>query len=67
MKRKEYQPIVDTKEKVEKSIERCIQFQNRDENRTTIVAFSGGKDSLVLYMMAAKVELNLYLFTLQLQ
>ena len=54
MKRKEYQPIVDTKEKVEKSIERCIQFQNRDENRTTIVAFSGGKDSLVLYMMAAK-------------
>ena len=54
MKRKYMHDIVDTKEKEENSIKRCIEFQNRDPNRTTIVAFSGGKDSLVTYMIAAR-------------
>lgn len=52
MLRKEYQIIVDTKELEEKSIMRCKEFKSRD--RKTIVAFSGGKDSLVLYMIAVK-------------
>lgn len=54
MKREDYQLIVDTSTKEKISIERCIQFQNRDKERKTIVAFSGGKDSLVNYMIAVK-------------
>ena len=54
MERKYMHNIVDTKEKEENSIKRCIEFQNKDENRITILAFSGGKDSVVAYMMAAK-------------
>lgn len=53
-KREEYQPIVDTSNLVEKSINICREFKNNDENRTTILAFSGGKDSVVAYMMAVK-------------
>lgn len=53
-KRIEYQPMVDTKDLESKSIERNIEFQNRDKDRITILAFSGGKDSLVAYMMAVK-------------
>lgn len=51
-KRKEYQPIVDTTRLVKNSVLRCIEFQNKDEDKTTILAFSGGKDSIVAYMMA---------------
>ncbi len=51
-RRKEYQPIVDTSKLVKKSISRLIEFQNRDPNRITIVAFSGGKDSIVIYLLA---------------
>jgi phosphoadenosine phosphosulfate reductase len=54
VKRKKIHDILDTKEKERMSIQRCIEFQNKDENRTTILAFSGGKDSVVAYMMAAK-------------
>ena len=54
MKRKKIHDILDTKEKERISIKRCVEFQNKDENRTTILAFSGGKDSIVAYMMAAK-------------
>ena len=54
MERKKIHDILDTKEKERMSIKRCIEFQNKDENRTTILAFSGGKDSVVAYMMAAK-------------
>ncbi|MCE5221873.1 MAG: phosphoadenosine phosphosulfate reductase family protein [Clostridium sp.] len=53
-KRKDYQTIVDTSKPLERGIERCIEFQNRDENRITILAFSGGKDSLAAYLVAAK-------------
>lgn len=53
-KRKDYQPIVDTSKPVERGIERCIEFQNRDKEKITILAFSGGKDSLAAYMMAVK-------------
>lgn len=52
--RKEYQPIVDTSDLERKSIEICKEFQNKDKDRITILAFSGGKDSIVAYMMAAK-------------
>ena len=52
-KRKNYQAIVDTTDIVQNSIARCVEFQNRDAERTTILAFSGGKDSLVAYIMAA--------------
>ncbi|EKQ56292.1 MULTISPECIES: phosphoadenosine phosphosulfate reductase family protein [unclassified Clostridium] len=51
-RRKDYQPIVDTSKLVKKSISRLIEFQNRDPNRITIVAFSGGKDSIVIYLLA---------------
>ena len=54
MERKKIHDILDTKDKERISIKRCIEFQNKDENRTTILAFSGGKDSVVAYMMAAK-------------
>lgn len=54
MKREDYQIKVDTSTKEKTSIERCIEFQNRDKERTTIVAFSGGKDSLVNYMIAVE-------------
>ena len=46
-KRKEYQPIVDTTEKERISIDRCIEYQNRDKTKNNILAFSGGKDSIV--------------------
>ena len=52
MLRKDYQIIVDTTELEKVSIERCRQFRSRDKK--TIVAFSGGKDSLVAYMIAVK-------------
>lgn len=52
-KRSEYQPIVDTTILVKKSILRCKEFENKDTERTTILAFSGGKDSIAVYMMAA--------------
>lgn len=58
MLRKDYQLLVDTSIKEKKSIERCIQFQNRDENNRNICAFSGGKDSLVAYMMCVLSGIN---------
>ena len=54
LKRKDYQPLVDIKEKVRRSIERIQQFQNKDVNHKTILAFSGGKDSLAVYILAVK-------------
>ena len=54
MERKKIHDILDTEKKEIISIKRCVEFQNKDENRTTILAFSGGKDSVVAYMMAAK-------------
>jgi phosphoadenosine phosphosulfate reductase len=53
-KRKEYQPIVDTTEKERISIDRCIEYQNRDKTKNNILAFSGGKDSIVTYLIVAK-------------
>lgn len=52
--RKDYQPIVDTSKPLERGISRCIEFQNRESNRVTILAFSGGKDSLVAYLVAVE-------------
>ena len=57
-KRKDYQPIVDTSKPVERGIQRCIEFQNRDLNRITILAFSGGKDSLAAYLVAVKSRIE---------
>lgn len=34
--------------KEEKAIERIVYFQNRQEGNKNIIAFSGGKDSVVL-------------------
>ena len=42
LKRKDYQPIVDTRELEVKSIKRCIEFQNKDSDKKNILAFSGG-------------------------
>lgn len=53
-KRKEYQPIIDTTHKEENSIEIIKEFQNRNENNKNICAFSGGKDSIVLYDLMKK-------------
>lgn len=53
-KRCEYQPVFDTREKEKISIERCIGFQNHDVNKKNILAFSGGKDSIVTYLILAK-------------
>ena len=53
-KRKDYQPIIDTKEKESKAIKRCIEFQNRTEDKKNILGFSGGKDSIVTYMILVK-------------
>lgn len=53
-KRKDYQPIVNTKEKEKISIERCIEYQNRNSKKKNILGFSGGKDSLVTYMILVK-------------
>lgn len=53
-KRSEYQPIFDTTEKERVSIQRCVDFQNRREENKNILAFSGGKDSIVSYMILVK-------------
>lgn len=50
----EYQPIIDVKELVKKSILITQSFQNKSEDRITVMAFSGGKDSLVSYMMCVE-------------
>lgn len=51
-KRKDYHQIVDTSEKEKKSIMRLKEFASKTTNgRLPIMAFSGGKDSLVAYMM----------------
>lgn len=47
--------------KEEKAIERILYYQNREEDKKNIVAFSGGKDSLVLKHLcerAAKIDKN---------
>ena len=50
----DYQPIVDTRELEIKSIKRCIEFQNKDSDKKNILAFSGGKDSVVAYFILKK-------------
>ncbi len=50
----DYQPLVCTTTLEAKSIMRFKEFQNRDHNKTSILAFSGGKDSIVIYMLAVK-------------
>lgn len=44
--------------KEEKAIERCIQFQNRSKTNENILAFSGGKDSLVVYHILVRSGVN---------
>ena len=51
LKRKDYQLLVDTFEKEKLAIARILMFQNRNKNNKNICAFSGGKDSVVTYMM----------------
>lgn len=58
-KRSEYQLLVDTSEKVKRGVMRLLEFAvNTPTGRLPILAFSGGKDSLVAYMMCieAKIE-----------
>ena len=50
-KRIEYQPIVYTTKKFHTAIERCQGFQNRNKDNKNILGFSGGKDSVVTYMV----------------
>lgn len=47
--RKEVQILVNTEDKELKAIERIKYYQNRKEDKKTILAFSGGKDSIVVY------------------
>lgn len=47
--RKDYQPMVDTTELENRSIEIIKEFKNRTEGNKNICAFSDGKDSIVLY------------------
>lgn len=54
MLRKDYQPIINTLEKEKLAIARITLFQNRSEDNKNICAFSGGKDSVVNYMMCVK-------------
>lgn len=56
--RSKYQPIIDTSEKEKVSIQRCIQFQNKREDNKNILAFSGGKDSIVSYMILVKSKID---------
>lgn len=49
MLRKDTQILVDTTYKEKIAIERCIEFQNRNQGNKNICAFSGGKDSIVTY------------------
>lgn len=49
--RKEYQPIVEMQTLIDNSILVCKEFQNRDQDRITLLAFSGGKDSLATYLI----------------
>ena len=59
LKRKDYQPIVDISKKVEKAIMRLKEFAvNTPTGRLPILAFSGGKDSLVTYMMCIEAKIN---------
>lgn len=51
--RKDYQPIVEMQTLIDNSILICKEFQNRDPERITILAFSGGKDSLATYLVMA--------------
>jgi phosphoadenosine phosphosulfate reductase len=51
--RKDYQPIVEMQTYIDNSILICKEFQNRDPERITILAFSGGKDSLATYLVMA--------------
>lgn len=44
--------------KEEKAIERCIEFQNRNTSNENILAFSGGKDSLVTYHILIRSGVN---------
>ena len=58
-KRAEYQPIINTAEKVEKSIMRLNEFaKETPSGRLAITAFSGGKDSLVAYMMCIEAGIK---------
>lgn len=58
-RRAEYQPIVDTREKENKSIMRLKEFAVKTHTgRLPIMAFSGGKDSLVAYMMCIESEIK---------
>ena len=52
--RKEYQPMVDTKEQENRSIEIIREFKNRSEGNKNICAFSDGKDSIVLLDLMIK-------------
>ena len=58
-KRAEYQPIINTAEKVKKSIMRLNEFaKETPTGRLPIAAFSGGKDSLVAYMMCIEAGIK---------
>ncbi len=42
--------------KEEKAIKRIIEFQNECKDKKSIVAFSGGKDSIVLKDLCKRAE-----------
>lgn len=59
MKRIEYQPIVDTSECEKRAVMRLQEFAKPTaEGRLPIMAFSGGKDSLVAYMMCITADIK---------
>ena len=58
-KRNEFQPIVDTTEKIKRGVMRLLEFAvNTPTGRLPILAFSGGKDSIVAYMMCIEAKIK---------
>lgn len=48
------QTLLGVVNKIDNAVKRCIEFQNRDKERITLLAFSGGKDSVAAYLIAVE-------------
>lgn len=48
------QTLLGVVNKIDNAVKRCIEFQNKDKERITLLAFSGGKDSVAAYLIAVE-------------